>query len=218
MRRVTGTASTFALSSGASDLILGIFAGVLVVFALFVSLVLPRRRPDFPGRRLGLFFAVTVLLVGGMLAAVEALGESHDFGAAHGEAGGEGEPTTPADTEPAETGQTETGQTETGQTETGETGAAPEGDPAAGQEVFTSAGCGSCHAVAAAGTTGTIGPALDESLQGRSPDDIRTQIVDPNSEIAEGFGPGIMPDDYGERLSDEELANLVAFLAREAGG
>jgi mono/diheme cytochrome c family protein len=213
MRRVTGTASTFALSSGASDLIMGIFAGLLVAFALFVSLVLPRRRPDFPGRRLGLFFAVTVLLVGGMLAAVEALGESHDFGAEHGEAVGEEEPTTPADTQPAETGQTETGQTETGETE-----AAPEGDPAAGQDVFTSAGCGSCHAVAAAGSTGTIGPALDESLQGRSADGIRTQILDPNSEIAEGFGPGIMPEDYGERLSDEELANLVAFLAREAGG
>jgi mono/diheme cytochrome c family protein len=213
MRRVTGTASTFALSSGASDLILGIFAGVLVAFALFVSLVLPRRRPDFPGRRVGLFLAVTVLLVGGMLAAVEALGESHDFGAAHGEAAeGEGaEPTTPADTQPAETGETEPG-------ETGETGGAPAGDPAAGQDVFTSAGCGSCHAIAAAGSTGTIGPALDESLGGRDAEFIRTQIVDPDSQIAEGFGPGIMPQDYGEQLSDEEIANLVAFLAQEAGG
>lgn len=210
MRRVTGTASTFALSSGASDLILGVFAGALVVFALVVSIVLPRRRPDFPGRRMGLFFAVTVLLVGGMLVAVEALGESHDFGAAHGETG-EGEATAPADTQPAETGQTGTG-------ETGETGGAPEGDPAAGQDVFTSAGCGSCHTVAAAGTTGTIGPALDESLGGRDAEFIRTQIVDPNSQIAEGFGPGIMPEDYGEQLSDEEIANLVAFLAQEAGG
>lgn len=206
MRRVTGTASILAVSSG--DLILGLFAAVLVVYALVVSLVLPRRRPDFPGRRLGVFFAVTVLLVIGMLAAVEAVGESHDFGAAHGESVAEEEETTPADTQPAETGETQTG----------ETGAAPEGDPAAGQDVFASAGCGSCHTVAAAGSTGTTGPVLDESLQGQDAEFIRTQIVDPNSEIAEGFGQGVMPEDYGETLSGEELGNLVAFLAQEAGG
>jgi mono/diheme cytochrome c family protein len=216
MRRVTEAAPTFALSS--SELILGLIAAVLVVFALVVSLVLPRRDPDFPGRRLGLFFAVAVLLVVGMLVAVEALGESHDF-AAHGESGEAAgtEPTTPADTQPAETGETGTGETETGATGETDTGAASAGDPAAGQEVFASAGCGSCHAVAAAGSTGDIGPPLDESLQGRDAEYIRTQIVDPSSEIAEGYGPGIMPEDYGEQLSDEELANLVAFLAREAG-
>lgn len=206
MRRVTGTASILAVSSG--DLILGLFAAVLVVYALVVSLVLPRRRPDFPGRRLGVFFAVTVLLVIGMLAAVEAVGESHESGAAHGESVAEEEETTPADTQPAETGETQTG----------ETGAAPEGDPAAGQDVFASAGCGSCHTVAAAGSTGTTGPVLDESLQGQDAEFIRTQIVDPNSEIAEGFGQGVMPEDYGETLSGEELGNLVAFLAQEAGG
>jgi mono/diheme cytochrome c family protein len=210
MRRVTGTASTFALSSGTSDLILGLAAGALVLFALVVSIVLPRRRPDFPGRRMGVFFAVTLVLVGGMLAAVEALGESHDF-AAHGEA--QGAPTTPADTQPAETGQTQTGQT--GETETA---AAPEGDPAAGKEVFAGAGCGSCHALTAAGSTGNVGPSLDEVLPAMSPDEIHKQIVDPNSQITEGFAPGIMPEDFGQRLSDEELANLVAFLAQAGGG
>ena len=59
---------------------------------------------------------------------------------------------------------------------------------------------------------------LDESLQGEDADFIRTQIVDPNSEIAEGFGQGVMPEDYGETLSGEELGDLVAFLAEEAGG
>jgi cytochrome c553 len=213
MRRVTGTAFTFALSSG--DLIMGLVAGALVLFALVVSLVLPRRRPDFPGRRMGLFFAVTLLLVGGMLAAVEALGESHDFGAEHGEAAGD-EPTTPADTQPPETGETETEMGQTGQT--GETGGTQEGDPAAGQDVFASAGCGSCHALAAAGSTGQVGPPLDEVLQGKDAQFIRTQIVDPSSQVAEGYQPGLMPEDYGERLTDEELANLVAFLAEETGG
>jgi mono/diheme cytochrome c family protein len=208
---VAGTATTFALSSGASDLILGLVAGVLVVFALVVSLILPRRRPNFPGQRIGLFLAVTTLLVVGMLVAVEALGESHDFGASHGEAAGATEPT------PAETQQTDTA--ETGQTgETGETGGGTAGDPGAGQEVFAATGCGSCHALAAANASGNIGPDLDQSLQGMSPDEIRTQIIDPNSEITEGFGPGIMPENYGEQLTDEQLANLVAFLAQAGSG
>jgi hypothetical protein len=213
-----GTATTLALSSGANDLILGLVAGVLVVFALVVSLVLPRRNSSFPGRRTGLFFTVAVLLVAGMLVAVEALGESHDFGAGH-EAGGT-EQTSSGETQPSETGETGTGETSTGETgggETGETGGEAAGDPAAGQEVFAGTGCGSCHTLADANATGTIGPNLDESLGNLSPEETRTQIVDPNSEITEGFGPGIMPQDYGEQLTDEQLGNLVAFLTQASG-
>jgi plastocyanin len=47
-------------------------AFVFVAFSLLVSLVIPRYRPDFPGRRrLGLFIAVTVVLFVAMLGAVE---------------------------------------------------------------------------------------------------------------------------------------------------
>lgn len=217
---MTGTAITFGLSSGASDLILGLMAGVLVVFALVVSLVIPRRRPDFPSRRMGAFFAVTILLVIGMLAAVEALGESHDFGAEHGGESGE-VPTTPADTQASETGETETQETETQETETEtketETSGGSEGDPAAGEQVFASAGCGSCHTLEAAGSSGAVGPNLDQFLAGQDADYIRTQIVDPNSEITEGYQAGIMPENYEEQLSDEALANLVAYLAAQTG-
>ena len=38
-----------------------------------------------------------------------------------------------------------------------------EGDPAAGEEVFSANGCGSCHTLAAAGTNGTVGPNLDDA-------------------------------------------------------
>ena len=37
------------------------------------------------------------------------------------------------------------------------------GDVAAGKEVFTTAGCASCHTLADAGTNGTVGPNLDEA-------------------------------------------------------
>jgi cytochrome c6 len=188
-----------------SDLVLGLFAGVLVVFALVTSMVVPRLRPDFPGRRVGLFLAVTTLFVGGMLAAVEALGESHEF---HAEEPAGTEPSAPPPTQETETAPTG---------ETGEPAPGPAGDPAAGQAVFADAGCGSCHALAAANASGTIGPSLDDALTGANPEEIRTQIVDPNSEITEGYGPGIMPDTFGEQLSEAELANLVAFLVESAG-
>jgi hypothetical protein len=60
---------------------------------------------------------------------------------------------------------------------------------------------------------GTIGPTLNESL---SPDDtaasVKEMIVDPEAEIAEGYSGGIMPQTYGESLSEEELEQLVQFL------
>jgi cytochrome c oxidase subunit 2 len=56
------------------------------------------------------------------------------------------------------------------------------------------------------------GPNLDESLQGKNARFIRESIVNPDAEIAEGFQPGLMPKDYGDKLSDQELADLVAFL------
>ena len=101
-----------------------------------------------------------------------------------------------------------------GEVPQGGTTTLPEGDPAAGEMVFTSAtpSCGSCHTFTPAGTNGTIGPNLDDSLQGDDPAAILQSIVNPDAQITPGFQPGVMPKDYGEKLSDEELANLVAFL------
>jgi plastocyanin len=46
-----------------------------------------------------------------------------------------------------------------------EDGSAPShGDAAAGKAVFLSAGCGDCHTLANAGTSGTIGPSLDQHI------------------------------------------------------
>ena len=44
---------------------------VFIAFALASSFLLPRRWPDYPGRRLGLFVLATVVLTVAMLAAVE---------------------------------------------------------------------------------------------------------------------------------------------------
>ena len=53
-------------------------AAVFIGFALASSFLFPRRRPDFPGQRLGLFIAASFLLFLGMLVAVEAFGREED--------------------------------------------------------------------------------------------------------------------------------------------
>src|ERR1044072_7880356 len=52
--------------------------------------------------------------------------------------------------------------------------------------------CGICHPLAAAGTTATTGPNLDEVLPGQSDDEVKQDIVDPNAMIAARYGPGII--------------------------
>ena len=111
-----------------------------------------------------------------------------------------------AETQPAETGaETETeGETET---ETGEGGggAAEGGDAAAGESVFSSAGCGSCHTLEAAGSSGSIGPDLDEAQ--------------PDFELAVDRvtnGSGAMPAFDGQ-LSEQQIRDVAAFVAESAG-
>ena len=84
-------------------------------------------------------------------------------------------------------------------------GGAAEGDPAAGKEVFASAGCGSCHTFSDAGTTGTIGPDLDGSTVDF--DAAVTQITN---------GGGGMPPFSGQ-LSQEEIANVAAYVVTARG-
>jgi mono/diheme cytochrome c family protein len=81
-----------------------------------------------------------------------------------------------------------------------------------GRRIFVETGCGSCHRLAEAGTSGTTGPDLDETLDGRSEEFIRTSIVDPDAVVADGFSPDVMPSDYGDRLSNRDLEALVEYL------
>jgi mono/diheme cytochrome c family protein len=125
---------------------------------------------------------------------------------------------TQTDTGETDTGETETGETETGETETGDDDDV-EGDPAAGEQVFASNGCGSCHEFEPAGSSGTTGPSLDdlsdlaENANQPVADFTRTAITDPNDYVEEGFPEGVMP--AYDQLSDDELNNLVAFLIED---
>jgi mono/diheme cytochrome c family protein len=78
--------------------------------------------------------------------------------------------------------------------------------------------CGICHTLAAAGSTATTGPDLDQALQGKDAKFIEQSIVDPNAEIAPGFGPGIMPETFSQSLTQEDIQGLVQYLIASTSG
>jgi cytochrome c oxidase subunit 2 len=82
-----------------------------------------------------------------------------------------------------------------------------------GKDATGATPCGACHTLSAAGTTGTTGPELDQVLKGKDPAFIKQSIVKPDAEIAKGFGPGIMPPNYGDTLTPAEVDALVKFLS-----
>jgi mono/diheme cytochrome c family protein len=181
-----------ALSTGHA-LGLALVAGAFIAFALLSALVIPRRWPQFPGKHLGWFIAATLVFFVAMLGAVE-------FFAA----------------EPEETA------AETGTNRPGMTLPEPPPPPPAAQEgkapngkiVFSAQGCGSCHTFKAASATGTVGPDLDTALKGKDPAFVHESIVDPNKEIAPGFQPNIMPQNFGQTLTRTQINDLVAFLTQ----
>ena len=91
--------------------------------------------------------------------------------------------------------------------------ATSEGGGARGKQIFATVGCAGCHTLAAAGSTGTTGPDLNESL---APDDdtagIEEMIVHPNSEVVEGYPANVMPQTYGKSLSGSEIHEVAEFL------
>lgn len=174
---------------------LGLVALAFIAFALISSFVLPRRNPDFPGERVGLYIAVATLLFVAMLAAVVVFAKEEEEAEGHGAEVTETVSTTETSGETTGTTETETG------TETG--GA---GDAAAGEEVYASAGCGDCHTLEAAGSSGGVGPNLDESQ--------------PDADLVEQRvreGSGAMPSFEGE-LDDKEIADVTAFVVASTGG
>jgi mono/diheme cytochrome c family protein len=181
-----------ALSTGHA-LGLALVAAAFIAFALLSALVIPKRWPQYPGKHLGWFIVATLVFFAAMLSAVEL------FAA-----------------EPEETA------AETGTNRPGMTLPEPPPPPPAGQEgkapngkiVFSAQGCGSCHTFKAASATGTVGPDLDTALKGKDTAFVHESIVDPNKEIAPGYQPNIMPQNFGQTLTPTQINDLVAFLTQ----
>jgi mono/diheme cytochrome c family protein len=99
--------------------------------------------------------------------------------------------------------------------------------PAAGKAVFTGVGgCGACHTLAAAGTSGTVGPNLSTRLVSDCNNSaskkvrgatlqqcITTAITKPYAYLPSGYSAGVMPNTFSQTLSPSQIKALVAFLA-----
>jgi mono/diheme cytochrome c family protein len=94
--------------------------------------------------------------------------------------------------------------------------AAGGGATARGRALFEHEGCNRCHAIAAVGAEGRLGPRLDAIDD--DADDVADAIVQPREKIVDGFPEQLMPDDFGQRLSDAQVADLAAFVVAAAGG
>lgn len=116
-----------------------------------------------------------------------------------------------------------TAQTVVGSLPTTTTSAAPvKGDATAGEALFKAQGCGGCHTFTPAGTNGNVGPDLDKlaqyaktANQGSLADFTHESIANPSSYIEKGY-PNAMPN-FGQTLSDKQIADLVAFLTQKQG-
>ena len=82
-----------------------------------------------------------------------------------------------------------------------------------GAALLASQGCVACHDVN--GDMRLVGPPLTKVRERLSAAEIRQSIVDPDAVIAEGFFPGLMLQDFGEKLTPEELDQLVSYLSGE---
>jgi mono/diheme cytochrome c family protein len=87
------------------------------------------------------------------------------------------------------------------------------GDPKAGKAVFMGKGtCLACHKAGdIAGAP--VGPDLSQIAKIQTPDYIMKKILDPKGAgTVANFPPGVMPQDFGTRLTSKEYVDLVAFL------
>jgi len=165
--------------------VLLVVAGLFIAWAIVTAIMIPRRNPDFP-LNMGAYITLSAVLFVAQMAAVY-------WVATYQEVEHEA---TPTETTPTETTPTETTPTETTGTE---------GDAAAGKAVFASAGCGSCHTLADAGASGSVGPNLDDAKP--SADLVVERVTN---------GKGAMPSFEGQ-LDEQQIQDVAAYVSSVVG-
>jgi mono/diheme cytochrome c family protein len=80
------------------------------------------------------------------------------------------------------------------------------GDSKKGGSVYSSAGCGNCHTLAAANSTGTIGPNLD------------TLKPDYRAVTAQVTNGGAQMPPFKSSLSSQQIADVAAYVVDSTGG
>ena len=173
----------FALSTS-HEIGLAAMGAIFVTFSLLSSFLFPRFDPDFPGKK-GLRWYILLCFVFflAMLGAVLYFGQEQKTA--------EATPQHPTSS----------------------------GNAAAGKAVFTSAGCAACHTFTPAGSNGKVGPDLDQLVDyakkaGQPLEQYTTDAIihPPAKYVPPGFA-NTMPTTFGQTLSQQQIADLVAFLA-----
>jgi mono/diheme cytochrome c family protein len=80
-----------------------------------------------------------------------------------------------------------------------------QGDATKGKEIFAAQGCGSCHTLSDAGSSGSVGPNLDDVKP--SFDKVVSQVTN---------GGGVMPS-FKDKLSEQEIKDVAAYVSSTAG-
>jgi cytochrome c2 len=88
-----------------------------------------------------------------------------------------------------------------------------------GKNLFAKQACSACHVIEA-GKPATVGPNLSNignRAAARKPGYAAEQyiwesILNPNAYVAPGFNAGVMPQDFRQKLSDQDLKDLIAYL------
>jgi cytochrome c6 len=80
------------------------------------------------------------------------------------------------------------------------------GDSTKGKAVFASAGCGNCHTLAAAHSTGTIGPNLD---------DLKPDYRAVTAQVTNG---GAAMPSFKSTLKTQQIADVAAYVVSSTGG
>jgi cytochrome c oxidase subunit 2 len=89
-----------------------------------------------------------------------------------------------------------------------------------GRSLFVQFGCGACHVSSDTGAVGIVGPTLEgigatavtrqAGVEAR--DYLILSIKSPDSFVVDGYPASVMPGDYGEKMSETDVENLVEYL------
>lgn len=80
---------------------------------------------------------------------------------------------------------------------------------AAGEDLATTSGCVACHSTDGLDGVGPTWQGLSATADAAY---VTESILDPNAVIVAGFQPDLMPADYTDKLSEEDLNALVAYI------
>ncbi len=170
--------------------VLLIVAITFMAWSIITAIFVPKRSPGFP-RRLDAYIVVSVILFVAQMSAIVWVSETQEVEEAHAAA--------------EAPGQGKGGETPTQPTQPTTPAEPSGGDAAAGKTVFESAGCSSCHTLADAGATGSVGPNLDD-------------VKPPASLVVDRVtnGKGVMPS-FKSQLSEQQIQDVAAYVSSAAG-